>query len=193
MVSGKNSGGEKWGKFWTHSSHHPRNYTSHHWPHHRTKEHVFIAITMFSRGLGTLREQRSPLREDSGERGGEPQGARWGAGWGTPGSQVGNNVEHGGEQRGGTPSDSRNGTKRKREAHTQGTQTAQGQCLPSPFTPHACHGRQARHQRHHQTPHDPHLTMPPHAHSCDSRNSGGRICVMVAQHSWCFVSVLRVP
>ena len=149
-----------------------------------------------------------PLREQGGEQGGEPRGA-W---WGTPGSVVGNPGERGGEQRGaapgsrvknpgeqggahsgGTPSGSRNGTKRKREAHTQGTQTAHGQFLPSSFTPHACHGRQARHQRHRQTPHDPHLAMPPHAHSCDSGSSGGRICVMVAQHSWCFVSVLRVP
>ena len=32
-----------------------------------------------------------------------------------------------------------------------------------------------------------------HAHPCGSGNAGGRICVMVAQHSWCFVSVLRVP
>ena len=114
MVSGKNSGGEKWRKSWTHSPHHPRNNTSHHWPHHRTTEHIFIAITMFSRGLGALREQRPPLREDSGERGGEPRGARWGAGWGTPGSKVGSRVgnpgEQGGEQCGGTPSGSHNTT-----------------------------------------------------------------------------------
>ncbi|EFF79725.1 hypothetical protein HMPREF0970_01359 [Schaalia odontolytica F0309] len=32
-----------------------------------------------------------------------------------------------------------------------------------------------------------------HAHPCGFRGLGGRICVMVAQHCWCFVSVLRVP
>ena len=93
MVSGKNSGGEKWGKSCTHSVRHAHDNTSHHWPYHRMKERIFIAITMFSRGLGALREQRPPLREDSGERGGEPRGARWGAGWETPGSKVGSKVE----------------------------------------------------------------------------------------------------
>ena len=100
MVSGKNSGGEKWRKSWTHLPRHPPNNTSHHWPLHRMKEGIFIAITIFSRGLGALREQR-PLSgsrvgnpgEQGGERGGEPRGARWGAGWGTPGSKVGSRVE----------------------------------------------------------------------------------------------------
>ena len=78
----------------------PPNNTSHHWPLHRMKEGIFIAITMFSRGLGALREQRPPLREDSGEHGGEPRGAQWGAGWGTPGSKVGNPGEQSGEPRG---------------------------------------------------------------------------------------------
>ena len=32
-----------------------------------------------------------------------------------------------------------------------------------------------------------------HAHLCDCRGAGGRMCVMVAQHSECFVLVLRVP
>ena len=104
MVSGKNSGGEKWRKSWTHLPRHPRNNTSHHWPLHRMKEGIFIAITMFSRGLGALREQHPPLREHGGEQGGEPRGARWGARWGTPGSKVGSRVgnpgEHGGEQGG---------------------------------------------------------------------------------------------
>ena len=31
------------------------------------------------------------------------------------------------------------------------------------------------------------------AHPCGYGCVGGRICVMVARHSWCFVSVLRVP
>ena len=31
------------------------------------------------------------------------------------------------------------------------------------------------------------------ARSCGCGGVGGRICVMVAQHCWCFVSVLRVP
>ena len=59
----------------------PPNNTSHHWPLHRMKEGIFIAITMFSRGLGALREQHPPLREHGGEQGGEPRGARWGAVW----------------------------------------------------------------------------------------------------------------
>ena len=138
MVSGKNSGGEKWRKSWTHSPHHPRNNTSHHWPHHRTTEHIFIAITMFSRGLGTLREQRSPLREDSGERGGEPRGARWGAGWGTPGSKVGSRVgnprERGGEHCEGTPSGSHSTTLKKtkdlQNGHTRESLTPERK-LPS--------------------------------------------------------------
>ena len=107
----------------------PPNNTSHHWPLHRMKEGIFIAITIFSRGLGALREQR-PLSgstvgsrvgnpgEQGGEQGGETRGARWGAGWGTPGSKVGSRVgsragnpgEHGGEQGGGTPSGSHNTT-----------------------------------------------------------------------------------
>ena len=114
----------------------PPNNTSHHWPLHRMKEGIFIAITMFSRGLGALREQRPPLREDSGERGGEPRGARWG----TPGSVVGNPGERGGEQRGaapgsrvenpgeqggeqggGTPSDSHNTTEQGISGGSDGT------------------------------------------------------------------------
>ena len=169
------------------------------------KQAISLQLQCFHEAWARFEKKVPTLGGDSGEHGGEPRGARWGATWSSPresggeqhgaapGSRVENPGERGGEQCGGTPSGSHNGTKRKSEAHTQGTQTAQGQFLPSSFTPHACHGRQARHQRHHQTPHDPHLAMPPHAHSCDFRNVGGRICVMVARHSWCFVSVLRVP
>ena len=125
MVSGKNSGGEKWRKSWTHLPRHPRNNTSHHWPLHRIKEGIFIAITMFSRGLGALREQRPPLREQGGEQGGEPRGARWGAGWGNPGSKVGSRVgnpgEQGGEQCGGTPSGSHNTTEQGISGGPNGT------------------------------------------------------------------------
>ena len=129
MVSGKNSGGEKWRKSWTHLPRHPRNNTSHHWPLHRMKEGIFIAITMFSRGLGALREQHPPLREHGGEQGGEPRGARWGAGWGTPGSKVGSRVgsragnpgEQGGEQCGGTPSGSHNTTEQGISGGPNGT------------------------------------------------------------------------
>ena len=32
-----------------------------------------------------------------------------------------------------------------------------------------------------------------HAHLCDCRGAGGRMCMMVAQHSENFVLVLRVP
>ena len=123
MVSGKNSGGEKWRKSWTHLPRHPPNNTSHHWPLHRMKEGIFIAITMFSRGLGALREQR-PLSgrtvwsavgskvgnprehggeqggEQGGEHGGEPRGARWGTSGSKVGSTVGNPGEQGGEPRG---------------------------------------------------------------------------------------------
>ena len=145
MVSGKNSGGEKWRKSWTHSPRHPRNNTSHHWPHHRTTEHIFIAITMFSRGLGALREQR-PLSgrtvgsavgnpgEQGGEQGGEPRGARWGAGWGTPGSGVGNPRERGGEHCEGTPSGSHSTTLKKtkdlQNGHTRESLTPERK-LPS--------------------------------------------------------------
>ena len=149
MVSGKNSGGEKWRKSWTHSPRHPRNNTSHHWPHHRTTEHIFIAITMFSRGLGALREQRPPSQGgqwgarwgtpgskvgsrvgNPGERGGEPQGA----GWGAPGSGVGNPRERGGEHCEGTPSGSHSTTLKKtkdlQNGHTRESLTPERK-LPS--------------------------------------------------------------
>ena len=89
MVSIKNSGGEKWGKSCTHSVRRAHDTTSHHTPQHHPDEALFIAITAFLRGLGALREQRTPLGEDSGERGGEPRGAGWGALWSSPGESDG--------------------------------------------------------------------------------------------------------
>lgn len=82
MVSIKNSGGEKWGKSCTHSVRRAHDTTSHHTPQHHPDEALFIAIAAFLRGLGALREQRTPSR-----------GGQWGAGWGTPGSGVGSIVE----------------------------------------------------------------------------------------------------
>lgn len=82
MVSIKNSGGEKWGKSCTHSVRRAHVTTSHHTPQHHPDEALFIAIAAFFRGLGALREQRTPSR-----------GGQWGAGWGTPGSRVGSIVE----------------------------------------------------------------------------------------------------
>ena len=38
-----------------------------------------------------------------------------------------------------------------------------------------------------------HARQTSRAHLCDYRGAGGRMCVMVAQHSLCFVLVLRVP
>lgn len=82
MVSIKNSGGEKWGKSCTHSVRRAHDTTSHHTPQHHPDEALFIAIAAFLRGLGALREQRTPSR-----------GGQWGAGWRTPGSGVGSIVE----------------------------------------------------------------------------------------------------
>ena len=82
MFSIKNSGGEKWGKSCTHSVRRAHDTTSHHTPQHHPDEALFIAIAAILRGLGALREQRTPSR-----------GGQWGAEWGTPGSGVGNIVE----------------------------------------------------------------------------------------------------
>ena len=82
MVSIKNSGGEKWGKSCTHSVRraHDTPPTTH--LNITQTRPLFIAIAAFLRGLGALREQRTPSR-----------GGQWGAGWGTPGSGVGSTVE----------------------------------------------------------------------------------------------------
>ena len=78
----KNSGGEKWGKSCTHSVRraHDTPPTTH--LNITQTRPLFIAIAAFLRGLGALREQRTPSR-----------GGQWGAGWGTPGSGVGSIVE----------------------------------------------------------------------------------------------------
>ena len=88
----KNSGGEKWGKSCTHSVRraHDTPPTTH--LNITQTRPLFIAIAAFLRGLGALREQRTPSR-----------GGQWGAGWGTPGSGVGNPGERGGEHCGAAP------------------------------------------------------------------------------------------
>ena len=54
-----------------------------------------------------------------------------------------------------------------------------------PGRPHTVNSQHTIHVR-------PHSAPIPHARLCVSWLLGGRMCVMVAQHSWCFVSVLRV-
>ena len=68
---------------------HAHDNTSHRAAQHLTQAGYFIAIAMFSRGLGALREEGSHSRV-----------GQWGARWGTPGSAVGNPGERGGEHRG---------------------------------------------------------------------------------------------
>ena len=85
----KNSGGEKWGKSCTHSVRRAHDTPPTTRLNITQTRPLFIAIAAFLRGLGALREQRTPSR-----------GGQWGAGWGTPGSGVGNPGERGGEPRG---------------------------------------------------------------------------------------------
>ena len=54
-----------------------------------------------------------------------------------------------------------------------------------PGRPHTVNSQHTIHVR-------PRSAPTPHARLCVSWLLGGRMCVMVAQHSWCFVSVLRV-
>ena len=141
MVSGKNSGGEKWRKSWTHSPRHPPPATT-----PLTTGHIIGRRSTFSlqsqcfHEVWAHSENSAPLSgrtvgsavgnpgEQGGEQGGEPQGARWGAGWGIPGerggeprgarwgtprSGVGNPRERGGEHCEGTPSGSHNTTLKK--------------------------------------------------------------------------------
>ena len=54
-----------------------------------------------------------------------------------------------------------------------------------PGKPHTVNSQHTIHVR-------PRSAPTPHARLCVSWLLGGRMCVMVAQHSWCFVSVLRV-
>ena len=57
-------------------------------------------------------------------------------------------------------------------------------CAP-PGRPHTVNSQHTIHVR-------PRSAPTPHARLCVSWLLGGRMCVMVVQHSWCFVSVLRV-
>ena len=209
MVSIKNSGGEKWGKSCTHSVRRAHDTTSHHTPQHHPEEALFSAIAAFLRGLGALREQRTPSR-----------GGQWGARWGTPGSEVGNPGERGrehcgaaprgqmenpGERNGATPSGSRNTMLRKTEdpqnGHTHSSATPERKLplnilrsLLSQITI-AKHGTDSTTTSKRQARTEPitrsntarsthsHVSLTPHAHSCTYGNVGGRICVMVAQHS----------
>lgn len=127
MVSGKNSGGEKWRKSWTHS------------PRHPPQQHLSPLAASSDDGAHFHCNHNVFTRFGRTQRTAPPsQGGQWGARWGTPGSKVGSTVgnprEQGGEHCEGTPSGSHNTTLKKtkdlQNGHTRESLTPERK-LPS--------------------------------------------------------------